>query len=147
MAFVSLRWRSRCLRSETGMIDMYRDQKSPKPGSVDQHPSKHNFLLTDLNILKLPRLPARLTTEEAAFLLRVERQDIPWIVDAGILTACGEPAETAQKWYSTVDVLNLMENPDKLSEMTQVISDRWAKKNSRRKKDAEAAKNVAPTGT
>jgi hypothetical protein len=134
---------SRQLRSLTGMIDMYRAQKSPKPGSTDQKPSKHNYLLTDLNILKLPRLPARLTTEEAAFLLRIEKQDIPWIVDAGILTPCGEPADTAQKWYSTVDVLTLMESPDKLSEMTQVISGRWAEKNARRPKKKKGVEKVS----
>lgn len=122
------------------MIDSFREQKRLKVAACDKHPAKHNYLLTDLNILKLPRLPARLTTEETAFLLRVERQDLPWLVDAGILTPCGEPADTAQKWYATVDILNLMENPDKLSEMTQVISEQWAKKNARRKKPTKAAK-------
>jgi hypothetical protein len=134
---------SQRLRSLTGMIDMYRAQKSPRPGSTDQKSSKHNYLLTDLNILKLPRLPARLTTEEAAFLLRIEEQDIPWIVDAGILSPCGQPAHKAQKWYSTVDVLTLMENPDKLSEMTQVISGRWAEKNARRPKNKNGVETVS----
>jgi hypothetical protein len=121
---------------------MYRTQKSPRPASSDQQPSKHNYLLTDLNILRLPRLPARLTTEEVALLLRVERQDIPWIVYAGILTPCGEPAATAQKYFSTVAVLNLADNPDKLSEMTRVISERWAEKNARRTKRTKTGKEV-----
>ena len=122
------------------MTEMYRSHRSVKAASADPQPSKHNYLLTDLNILKLPRLPARLTTEETAFLLRIEKQDIPWLVEAGILTPCGEPADTAQKWYSTVDVLTLADSPDRLSQMTQVISDRWAKKNARRKKGAGPAK-------
>jgi hypothetical protein len=120
------------------MSDMYR---AHKPARAEQ-PGKHNYLLTDLNILKLPRLPARLTSEETAFLLRIEKQDIPWIVEADILTPCGEPAETAQKWFCTADVLNLADSPDALSEMTKVISDRWAKKNARRKKRTQPAKNV-----
>jgi hypothetical protein len=85
-------------------------------------------LLDDMALLKLLRLPARLTSEEAAFLLRLETHELPWLAKARILMPLGSPSPNAPKYFSSAKVLKLMQNEAELDKATKCISAGWRKR-------------------
>lgn len=95
-------------------------------------PTKSLNLCSDLNILNVRRLPARLSREETAFLLRVEPQDIPILIGAKIIRPLGDPAKNRVKWFATISVLRLMEDEKALCRLTQTLHEFWDEKNSKR---------------
>jgi hypothetical protein len=57
-----------------------------------------------LQFLSLQNLPARLTAEEASWLLGFNSHDIPVLVAAGFLKPLGQPAQNAVKYFAAVTI-------------------------------------------
>jgi len=86
-----------------------------------------------LALMNCRRLPARLTTGEAAAVLGFQEHDIAPLVAAKLLTPLGKPAPNAPKYFASVDILAAAENREWLSQATKALSKHWHDKNDRRK--------------
>jgi hypothetical protein len=81
----------------------------------------------------LGRLPARLTAEQAAWVLNCQPHDVPILVAARLLRSLGDPSPNAVKYYATVDILDLAKDRAWLVRATNVLSHHWKKKNATKK--------------
>ena len=86
-----------------------------------------------LSLMNCRRLPARLTTGEAAAVLGFQEHDIAPLVAAKLLTPLGKPAPNAPKYFASVDVQAAAEDREWLSQATRALSKYWHDKNGRRK--------------
>lgn len=83
-------------------------------------------------ILTSPRLPARLSAQETAWLLRFQLDDIPILVAARLLKPLGRPAKNGPKYFATISVERLSRDLDWLDHATEAIRKYWERKNRRR---------------
>ena len=83
-------------------------------------------------------LPARLIAGQVAKLLNCTTDDVALLVTAGKLRALGKPRPNAVKFFSSVELIALLADPDWLDEATKTIGQFWRRKNARR--------NGLPTG-
>ena len=90
-------------------------------------------------LLNCRRLPARLSTSEAAVLLGVQEHDITPLVAAKLLTPLGKPATNAPKYFASVEIVERTENPHWLSEATRALARHWHCKNRRKRRDIPSA--------
>jgi hypothetical protein len=88
-------------------------------------------LATREDILKLAHWPARLTSEEAGWVLGFESHDIPILIRAGLLKPLGSPAPNAPKYFSAVYVEGLTKDTVWLSKATKAVSKHWKSKNEK----------------
>jgi hypothetical protein len=86
---------------------------------------------TNIDLLKSPRLPGRISAEQTATLLGFQLHDIPVLVAAGLLHPLGNPTQAAPKWFSSVEIEALRQDAKFLAKATRTISLRWRKRNSR----------------
>ena len=77
-------------------------------------------------------LPARLLAAQVAKLLNCTTEDVALLVSAGKLRALGKPRPNAVKFFSTVELIALLADPDWLDEATKTIGNFWKRKNARR---------------
>lgn len=77
-------------------------------------------------------LPARLLAAQVAKLLNCTAEDVALLVSAGKLRALGKPRPNAVKYFSTVELIALLADPDWLDEATKTIGQFWRRKNARR---------------
>ena len=77
--------------------------------------------------------PARLTVEQAGWLLGCQPHDVPVLVSARLLKPLGNPAQNSIKFFATADVLELVKDRSWLAKMTSTVNQHWHKKNSRQK--------------
>jgi hypothetical protein len=77
--------------------------------------------------------PARLTVEQAAWVLGCQVHDMPVLVSCGLLKPLGNPQPNATKFFCTAEVLELAKNRSWLAKITKTISENWRKKNARKK--------------
>src|SRR5215472_1516846 len=82
----------------------------------------------------LGQLPARLTAEQAGWVLNCQAHDVPALVNARLLKPLGNPAQNSTKYFATVDILELLRDRSWLHRVTTVINQYWQRQN-RRKKD------------
>ena len=82
----------------------------------------------------LGQLPARLTSEQAAWVLNCQAHDVPILVGARLLKPLGKPAPNGVKYFATVEVLALGRDRDWLHKASSVIREYWADKNARRQR-------------
>ncbi|MDB6056299.1 MAG: hypothetical protein JWO95_143 [Verrucomicrobiales bacterium] len=80
--------------------------------------------------LQLLRLPARLTAEQAAWVLNCQLHDVPALVAAKLLKPLGNPPPNGIKFFATEDVLELTKDRNWLVRMSSAIYQHWQKKNS-----------------
>jgi hypothetical protein len=78
----------------------------------------------------LGQLPARLTAEQAAWVLNCQPHDIPSLVSARLLKPLGNPPANGIKFFATVDVLELTKDRNWLVRVTTAINQHWHKKNA-----------------
>ena len=90
----------------------------------DEH---HRFLSL------LGQLPARLTAEQAGWVLNCQAHDIPALVTARLLKPLGNPAQNSTKYFATADVLELTKDRSWLMKITNTICQHWQKQNTRKK--------------
>lgn len=81
----------------------------------------------------LGRLPARLTAEQAAWVLNCQPHDIPALVAAKLLKPLGNPPANGIKYFATTDLLEASKDSHWLARMSAIIYQHWQKKNARKK--------------
>lgn len=81
----------------------------------------------------LGQLPARLTVEQAAWVLNCQAHDVPILVATRLLKPLGNPPPNGIKFFATVDLLALVKDRTWLAKMTHTISQHWQKRNTRQK--------------
>ena len=88
---------------------------------------QHRFLML------LGQLPARLTAEQAAWLLNCQPHDIPLLIAARLLKPLGNPLPNTVKYFAAADLLEQMKERNWLVRVTTTITQHWQKKNDRQR--------------
>ena len=91
---------------------------------------QHQFLML------LGRLPARLTAEQAAWVLNCQAHDIPALVAAKLLKPLGNPPPNGIKFFATAELLEASKDSHWLARMSATVYQHWHKKNARQKEFA-----------
>ncbi len=91
-------------------------------------------------LLNMRRLPAMLDPGQTAALIGYAEHDIPVLVSAGLLKPLGNPPANSVKHFATVQVMELAGEIALLSEMRNVVYERWRIKNAN-KTAARRARN------
>jgi hypothetical protein len=81
----------------------------------------------------LGQLPARLTAEQAGWVLNCQPHDIPVLISARLLKPLGNPAQNGAKYFATADVLETAKDRAWLVKVTNTISQHWQHQNARKK--------------
>lgn len=84
---------------------------------------QHRFLAL------LGQLPARLTAEQAAWVLNCQAHDVPVLVVARLLKPLGNPQPNSVKYFATVEVLEYVKDRAWLAKVTNAVSQHWKQKN------------------
>jgi hypothetical protein len=92
----------------------------------------------------LGQLPARLTAEQAGWVLNCQPHDIPALIAARMLKPLGNPAQNSTKFFATMDVLELLQDRSWLNKMTQVIHQHWQRQNARKGSQSTGEVGLAP---
>jgi hypothetical protein len=77
-------------------------------------------------------LPARLLAAQVAELLNCSVVDVAVLVTAGKLRPLGRPNPNAVKFFSAVELMNLLADREWLDDATKTIGQFWRRKNARR---------------
>ncbi len=85
---------------------------------------QHRFLVL------LGQLPARLTAEQAAWVLNCQVHDIPALVAARLLKPLGNPPLNGGKFFATADLLEAIKDRNWLVRVSTTIYQHWHKKNA-----------------
>jgi hypothetical protein len=93
----------------------------------DMRDDQHQFLTL------LGQLPARLTAEQAAWLLNCQVHDIPPLVSAKLIKPLGNPPQNGIKFFATADLLEASKDRHWLTRMSATIYQHWQKKNAVKK--------------
>jgi hypothetical protein len=94
----------------------------------------------------LGRLPARLTAEQAAWVLNCQPHDIPALVAAKLLKPLGNPPVNGIKYFATSDLLEASKDRTWLVRMSAAIYQHWKRKNAGKKGFATVSDSVATVG-
>jgi hypothetical protein len=78
----------------------------------------------------LGQLPARLTAEQAAWVLNCQPHDVPALVAAKLLKPLGNPAANSIKFFATSDVLESSKDRNWLVRVSTTIYQHWHRKNT-----------------
>ena len=79
----------------------------------------------------LGQLPARLTAEQAAWVINCQPHDVPVLVGAKLLKPLGNPPVNGIKYFSTADILEDCKDRNWLARVSGTIHANWAKRNAR----------------
>jgi len=77
-------------------------------------------------------LPARLLAGQVAKLLNCTTEDVAILVSAGKLRPLGRPNPNAVKFFSAVELFELLADREWLDDATKTIGQYWKRKNARR---------------
>ena len=99
---------------------------------------QHQFL-TLLN-----QLPARLTAEQAAWVLNCQPHDIPALVSAKLIKPLGNPPANGIKFFATTDLLEAVKDRNWLVRVSSTIYQHWHAKNARQKSSGGRPVELAP---
>jgi hypothetical protein len=91
----------------------------------------------------LGQLPARLTAEQAAWLLNCQAHDIPALVAARLIKPLGNPPQNGTKFFATADLLEAGKDRHWLARMSATIHQHWQRKNARQKELAVHGETLA----
>ena len=81
----------------------------------------------------LGQLPARLTAEQAAWVINCQPHDMPVLVSARLLKPLGNPPPNGIKFFGTSDLLELAKDRAWLTKVSSTIYQHWQKQNARKK--------------
>lgn len=81
----------------------------------------------------LGQLPARLSAEQAGWVLNCQPHDIPALVNARLLKPLGNPAQNGAKYFATADILESLKDRSWLTRLTNTINQHWQRQNARKK--------------
>ena len=91
-----------------------------------------NLMQTAMATWAAKDLPARLLAGQVAKLLNCSQDDVAILVSAGKLRALGKPRPNAVNFFSSIELITLLADPDWLDEATKTIVQFWRRKNARR---------------
>ena len=80
----------------------------------------------------LGQLPARLTAEQAAWVINCQSHDIPVLTAAKLIKPLGNPPVNGIKYFSTMDILEACKDRNWLVRVSATIYQHWHKKNARK---------------
>ena len=89
---------------------------------------QHRFLTL------LGQLPARLTTEQAAWVLNCQAHDVPILVASRLLKPLGNPPPNSVKYFATLEVLEQAKDRTWLAKVTNALNQHWQHKNAAKRK-------------
>jgi hypothetical protein len=78
-------------------------------------------------------LPARLLAAQVAKLLNCSTEDVAILVSAGKLRALGRPKPNNVKFFSSIELIAMLADPDWLDDATKTIGLHWRRKNAQRR--------------
>lgn len=81
-------------------------------------------------------MPARLTAEQAAWVLNCRSHDLPILVAAKLLKPLGNPPPNGIKFFATADLLELVKDRAWLVKVTNAVNQHWHVKNALRRNGA-----------
>jgi hypothetical protein len=81
----------------------------------------------------LGQLPARLTAEQAAWVLNCQPHDMPILVGARLLKPLGNPPPNGIKFFAASELLELVKDRAWLVKVTNAVNQHWHKQNTRKK--------------
>jgi len=90
----------------------------------------------------LGHLPARLTAEQAAWVLNCQPHDIPLLVAAKLLKPLGNPPVYGVKFFATAGLLEQMKDRNWLARVSNAIYQYWQKKNGHKKSATASLKEL-----
>ena len=82
----------------------------------------------------LGQLPARLTAEQAAWVLNCQAHDVPILVAARLLKPLGNPQKNGIKFFATAEILEQAKDKAWLVKVTNAVNHHWHKNNASKKK-------------
>jgi hypothetical protein len=82
----------------------------------------------------LGQLPARLTVEQAAWVLNCQPHDLPVLIAARLVKPLGNPVSNGIKFFATSEILESAKDRHWLMKVTGTINQHWQKKNQRKKR-------------
>jgi hypothetical protein len=93
---------------------------------------KINMDTARYELLKLARLPGRIDSEEAAFLLGFRPHDIPILVTHRMLKVLGNPPPNGGRYFASVDVDQLRHDVKWMDKASAILIKHWRNKNDRK---------------
>lgn len=80
------------------------------------------------------QLPARLSTEQAAWVLGFAAHDIPVLIGAGLLKPLGRPPRNGVKYFATMELETLRNDSRWLAKASDAGVNHWRTKNASRRR-------------
>lgn len=99
---------------------------------------QHRFLTL------LGQLPARLTAEQAAWVLNCQAHDVPILVGARLLKPLGNSPPNSVKFFATLEVMEQAKDRTWLAKVTNALSQHWQNKNAAKRKQRVAGLGERP---
>jgi hypothetical protein len=81
----------------------------------------------------LNQVPARLTAEQAAWVLNCQPADVPILVAARPLKPLGSPPPNSVKYFAALELLEQMKDRTWLAKITNALNQHWQKRNAVKK--------------
>jgi hypothetical protein len=81
----------------------------------------------------LGQLPARLTAEQAAWVLNCQPHDMPILVAARLLKPLGNPSPYNVKFFAASELLEQVQDRAWLAKVTNALNQHWQKRNANKK--------------
>ncbi|MGA2788594.1 MAG: hypothetical protein ABSF60_13815 [Verrucomicrobiota bacterium] len=82
----------------------------------------------------LNQLPARLTAEQAAWVLNCQPHDVPVLVAARLLKPLGNPSPYNVKFFAASELLEQVQDRSWLAKVTNALNQHWQKRNAGKRK-------------
>ena len=98
-----------------------------------------------LSVMRLP--PARLDVQETAWYLGFAAHDVPVLVAAGLLKPLGHPPPNGVKYFATMTLAQLRDDPQWLARASDAIVRHWQSKNAAKSKRRSDANLFGPALT
>ena len=76
------------------------------------------------------QLPARLTAEQAAWVLNCQPHDVPILVAARLLKPLGNPPANSVKFFAASELLEQVRDRAWLAKVTNALNRHWQKRNA-----------------
>ena len=82
----------------------------------------------------LGQVPARLTAEQAAWVLNCQPYDVPVLVAARLLKPLGNPSPYNVKFFAATELLEMVKDRTWLAKITNTLNLHWQNKNAAKRK-------------
>jgi hypothetical protein len=81
----------------------------------------------------LGRLPARLTAEQAAWVINCQSSDVPILVALRLLKPLGNPPPHSVKYFAASELLEQVQDRTWLAKITNALNQHWQRRNAAKK--------------